>query len=67
MTPASHRASSARSRSAAASPPGEKCAALYMTDTTVSTRSSRSAASVPSGTRSGIPLAAILRFAREMR
>ena len=40
---------------------------LYMTEITVRTMSRRGARSPPSGTRSGIPAAPILRLARTMR
>ncbi len=46
---------------------GDRCASLYMTDTTVSTMSRRSARSAGSGIRSGMPAAPILRLARTIR
>ena len=47
--------------------PATRCASLYITETTVSTMSRRSARSAGSGIRSGIPAAPILRLARTIR
>ena len=65
-TRASHSASSARSRSAAASPPGDEVRlAVHHRDDGQHDVEPLGAAPPPSGTRSGMPAAPILRLARD--
>ena len=65
--PASHRASSARSRSSADCPEDETNASLNIRYVTVSTSSRRSARCAGAGIVSGMPASTILRLARTIR